>query len=232
CPPPLPAIGFCWDGQGTPTTFSWAVESCPYALQPIDPVAQPFEDAARSGTLPPSWSLEAPAIDAPLMDQMNKFLPTLNTILSQWKKTAQVNSGYRPPEFQAHLFDIRKTYIKIKKDPSANCTELLKTLETEIEEWHGIARRIEQGIAVPVVGITSPHSHKDADGNPNAVAIDAGPRAVMGFAPVGGPAAGFALVRRVASDPVHFTLEPILLDVHLSIIVASPISIMVQDPQG
>src|SRR5262249_34939947 len=86
--------------------------------------------------------------------------------------------------------------------------------------------------AVPVVGITSPHSHKDADGNPNAVAIDAGPRAVMGFAPVGGPAAGFALVRRVASDPGHFTLEPILLDVHLSIIVASPISIMVQDPQG
>jgi hypothetical protein len=27
CPPPLPAIGFCWDGRGTPTTFSWAVES-------------------------------------------------------------------------------------------------------------------------------------------------------------------------------------------------------------
>ncbi len=121
-----------------------------------DPVALQYEDGTYSDTEPDLEHL-TPATQAGLTCIQQRV-----AALRQYE-TPQPTSGYRPTAYQKHILEVYDKWQLIKNDNTPACAEVKAAIYAEWLHHKPFARR---------PGVTSNHSHVDAQGNPAGNAVD------------------------------------------------------------
>jgi len=205
-------------------------------LTPItDPIAQVFEAAAQQHKPVPPDSLFLPEVDDTLSLQMGLLEIDL---IRQLGLITNRTSGYRPPAYQSHLYELRTKLIAIKnaiaKDSNQEtaCAELLAKINKEIDEIHGIAR----SNGLPTVNKPGTSLHEISP----AQAIDLGPKASLQTPSLTTQIELLAVAhglwrpncRPKKCDPVHFARLGLSSPQQVSALVQSPVNILMRDPLG
>jgi hypothetical protein len=121
-----------------------------------DPVALLYENGTYSATRPDLLHL-TPETQAGLACIQQK-VAALNCY-----KTPQATSGYRPTAYQTHILEVYDKWQLIKNNNAPECAETKRAIREEYIKHSHFARR---------PGVTSNHSHVDAQGNPAGNAVD------------------------------------------------------------
>ena len=180
----------------------------------------------------------APKVALALHNKMTAFE---DSFASRAQPAPYRKSGYRPPPYQRHLYELNTQSEKLRealKDPSqfALCQERIDEVEGE-KDQHSLTRRTNEPFpqTVQVSEFLPAHAHKTDAGEPQALALDmSGYRAGLTPAQLAAFASSLGLLRPFpGADPPHFIeISNVLPPPGYKWLIASPVDVLLRDPLG
>jgi hypothetical protein len=164
-------------------------DACPVdPLPPLDAIAQQFEDGNN--------------VD------INDLDPKMQTALSCLEAAlgtddSIVNSAFRPPSYQQHLYDVHQRWLELENNTDPACVDLKASIQAE-ELKHALVR---SGAAPGNVGAHTKGLALDLKGDPSVLVPAA---CTCGLYRKYAPAAQYIgrTTGRIVIDPPHYELKP------------------------
>jgi choice-of-anchor C domain-containing protein len=197
-------------------------------LTPITDVdAEQFESSAP---FTPQYSLFSPYVSIALDTDMAALQ---SAIVSRFGTQRARTSGFRPPAYQSHLYELRTKLSQLNtaigNDPSqaTACSALLNTLNYEIDVKHRLVRNPG---GLPTVNPPQASAHTQ---NPSqAIDLSLNGLSINQLIQVDFLASLNGLSRPCSSDSVHFVLSGGVCTQAIRAEAHSPVAILITDPAG
>jgi hypothetical protein len=187
----LDATGTCDLGLATLAVNNLKIntDECPVSPLPaLDSIAQQFEDGNN--------------IDISDLDpRMQTALSCLEAALGT--NDSIVNSAFRPPSYQQHLYDVHQRWLELENNTDPACADLKASIQAE-ELKHALVR---SGAAPGNVGAHTKGLALDLKGDPSVLVPAA---CTCGLYRKYAPAAQYKgrTTGRIVIDPPHYELKP------------------------